>query len=139
MKRNARRLVSSVVCLCVVLLGAPPGLLSGTPVASAAAARAPLDGTRSDVYSFGSAAYLGANHRALAADVAAMMRTRTGAGYWLVARDGGVFAFGRAGFYGSTGNLELAQPIVGAAATPAAKGYWLVAADGGVFAFGDGR
>ena len=38
-------------------------------------------------------------------------------GYWLVASDGGVFAFGSAGFYGSTGSIHLNQPIVGMAAT----------------------
>jgi hypothetical protein len=58
-------------------------------------------------------------------------------GYWFVASDGGIFAFGNAGFFGSTGNLRLRQPIVGMAATPSGKGYWLVAADGGIFAFGD--
>ena len=58
-------------------------------------------------------------------------------GYWLVASDGGVFAFGAAAFYGSTGALTLNKPIVGMAATPSGKGYWLVASDGGVFAFGD--
>ena len=58
-------------------------------------------------------------------------------GYWLVASDGGIFAFGDAGFYGSTGGQALNQPIVGMAATPDGKGYWLVASDGGIFAFGD--
>ncbi len=58
-------------------------------------------------------------------------------GYWLVASDGGIFAFGHAGFYGSTGGTNLNQPIVGMAATPDDSGYWLVASDGGVFAFGD--
>jgi hypothetical protein len=55
----------------------------------------------------------------------------------LVAADGGVFAFGDAGFHGSTGAIRLNQPIVGMASTPSGGGYWLVAADGGVFAFGD--
>jgi hypothetical protein len=58
-------------------------------------------------------------------------------GYWLVAADGGIFSFGDPLFYGSTGGLTLAQPIVGMAATPDGKGYWLVAADGGIFSFGD--
>ena len=61
------------------------------------------------------------------------------AGYWLVARDGGVFTCGSAVFYGSTGALRLNQPIVGMAATPDHSGYWLVAADGGIFAFGSAR
>ncbi|MDE3203544.1 MAG: hypothetical protein KGQ66_04915 [Acidobacteriota bacterium] len=57
-------------------------------------------------------------------------------GYWMVASDGGIFAF-HEGFYGSTGGVPLVQPIVGMAATSDGKGYWLVASDGGIFAFGD--
>ena len=58
-------------------------------------------------------------------------------GYWLVAADGGIFSFGDAGFYGSTGSIALNQPIVGMAPTSDGRGYWLVAADGGIFTFGD--
>ncbi len=58
-------------------------------------------------------------------------------GYWLAAADGGIFSYGDAGFFGSTGNLHLNQPIVGLAATPDGSGYWLVAADGGIFSYGD--
>ena len=57
--------------------------------------------------------------------------------YWLAAEDGGIFAFGVAGFHGSTGDIPLNQPVVGMAATPSGNGYWLVASDGGIFAFGD--
>jgi hypothetical protein len=67
--------------------------------------------------------------------VLGMAATPSGGGYWLVAADGGVFAFGDAGFHGSTGAVRLNQSIVGMAATPSGGGYWLVAADGGVFAF----
>ena len=63
----------------------------------------------------------------------------TGSGYRLVARDGGIFAFGGAGFFGSTGAIRLAQPMVGMANTATNRGYWTVAADGGVFAFGDAK
>ncbi|MGH9149542.1 MAG: FG-GAP-like repeat-containing protein [Acidimicrobiales bacterium] len=56
--------------------------------------------------------------------------------YWLVAADGGIFAFGEAPFLGSTGAIRLNSPIVGMAATASGSGYWLVAADGGVFVFG---
>jgi hypothetical protein len=58
-------------------------------------------------------------------------------GYQLAAADGGVFSFGDAVFYGSTGALHLNRPVVGMAATPDHGGYWLVASDGGIFAFGD--
>jgi hypothetical protein len=60
-----------------------------------------------------------------------------GHGVWLVGADGGVFALGGAGFYGSAANIALSQPIVGMAPTPDGKGYWLVASDGGVFSYGD--
>jgi YVTN family beta-propeller protein len=57
--------------------------------------------------------------------------------YWLAASDGGIFAFGDAGFFGSEGGQHLNKPIVGMAPTPGGKGYWLVASDGGIFNFGD--
>jgi hypothetical protein len=60
-------------------------------------------------------------------------------GYREVAGDGGVFTFGGAGFFGSTGGLTLNRPVVGMAATLDDGGYWLVASDGGVFTFGDER
>ena len=60
-------------------------------------------------------------------------------GYWQVASDGGVFTFGAAQFYGSTGAIKLNKPVVGMAATPDGKGYWLVASDGGIFAYGDAQ
>jgi ribosomal protein L24E len=58
-------------------------------------------------------------------------------GYWLLGADGGVFTYGDAVFYGSTGGITLNKPVVGMAPTPSGHGYWFVASDGGVFAFGD--
>ena len=58
-------------------------------------------------------------------------------GYWLVGSDGGIFSFGSAQFYGSTGNLHLNRPVVGITPTSDFGGYWLDASDGGVFSFGD--
>ena len=74
------------------------------------------------------------SHAAL--PVVGMATTPLDGGYWLVAHDGGVFSFGDARFFGSTGGLQLNKPIVGMAAAPDGNGYWLVAADGGVFSFG---
>ncbi len=59
-----------------------------------------------------------------------------GGGSWSFGSDGGVFTFGQASFWGSTGAITLNQPVVGMAATPDSSGYWLVAKDGGIFAFG---
>jgi hypothetical protein len=69
--------------------------------------------------------------------VVGMAQTADGGGYWMVAADGGIFAYGDAQFYGSMGGSHLNEPIVGMAETRDGKGYWLVAADGGIFAFGD--
>ena len=66
-----------------------------------------------------------------------MAATPSGGGYWIVDSDGGVFAFGGAGFYSSMGGVRLNAPVVGVAATSDGHGYWLAASDGGVFAFGD--
>jgi cell wall-associated NlpC family hydrolase len=59
------------------------------------------------------------------------------ASFWLANANGGVWAFGAAGKYGSAGALSLASPIVSITSTPDTAGYWLAAADGGVFSFGD--
>jgi len=58
-------------------------------------------------------------------------------GYWLVGSDGGIFSFGQAQFYGSTGSLHLQRPVVGIVPTSGHGGYWLDASDGGVFSYGD--
>ncbi len=52
----------------------------------------------------------------LNAPIVGMAATPDGKGYWLVASDGGVFAFGDAAFAGSTGGMPSTPPIVGMAA-----------------------
>ena len=56
-----------------------------------------------------------------------------------MAGDGGIFSFGDAPFYGSTGAIVLNKPVVGMASTADGGGYWLVASDGGIFSFGDAQ
>ena len=58
-------------------------------------------------------------------------------GYWLTARDAGIFAFGDSKFHGSKGGQPLNAPIVGMASTETGNGYWQVASDGGIFSWGD--
>lgn len=60
------------------------------------------------------------------------------AGYWMTGSDGGVFSFGSAQCYGSTGAMKLQRPIVGMAPTSDFGGYWLVGSDGGAFGLGNG-
>ena len=66
-----------------------------------------------------------------------MAAAPNGQGYWLVASDGGIFAYGSgAAFFGSHGGSPLNAPIVGMAAASDGQGYWFVASDGGIFAYG---
>ena len=65
-----------------------------------------------------------------------MAPSPTGNGYWFVASDGGIFAFGDARFFGSTGSAPPGFPVSGMAATPDGRGYWLVTVAGQVYAFG---
>jgi hypothetical protein len=63
-----------------------------------------------------------------------------GLGYWLTGTDGGVYAFGDAGFHGSVPGAighAPASPVVGIAPSPDGLGYWLTGTDGGVYSFGD--
>ena len=48
-------------------------------------------------------------HRAQQADRRHGRHARTATGYWLVASDGGIFTFGDAPFFGSTGSIALEQ------------------------------
>ena len=64
--------------------------------------------------------------------IVGMAATPDGRGYWLVASDGGIFTFGDARFFGSTGGLHLNRRSW-AWPPPPTAGYWLVASDGGIF------
>lgn len=73
------------------------------------------------------------------APIVGMANTPGGNGYWEVASNGAVYAFGSAKNYGSMAGAHLNAPIVGMAATSNGGGYWLVGSDGGIFAFGNAK
>ncbi len=130
-RSGARRGLAGVLPL-LALAGLGLGLGLGFPAAPATAAPPPVN----SVVPFG-ATPVGANSVVHAnAPIVAIATTHDGAGYWLAGRDGGVFNYGDAAFFGSAGSLHLNAPIVGLAATPGGGGYWLVAADGGIFSYG---
>ena len=54
----------------------------------------------------------------LNAPVVGMVATHDGNGYWEVAADGGIFAYGDARFEGSMGGTHLNRPVVGMAVAP---------------------
>ena len=134
-----------VAAAALFVLGIAPAAVTASPAAAAPAGRAALTGVSDNFWlftpsgslqTFGVPSY-GAPTGPLYRPLVTTVPDRAGTGYWLVASDGGVFAYGSAGFFGSTGDIALNQPIVGMAQTPDDGGYWLVAADGGVFSFGD--
>ena len=86
-----------------------------------------LADAKGDVWAFGSAPAPTARPPAfLSTPSSASRRPTTAKGYWLVATDGGIFSYGDAKFYGSTGAIALNRPIVGMASTPTrrATGSW---------------
>jgi len=120
---------------CSVLVVAT-GAVGSVVVAHPAAATAAVTHD-SEVYAFGSASFHGSTATlSLARPIVAMATTANGAGYWLVASDGGIFSF-NAPFYGALAGWPLRQPVTGITATPSGHGYWIVTADGSVFPFGD--
>jgi hypothetical protein len=70
--------------------------------------------------------------------VVGMAASPSGGGYWLVAADGGVFAFGDARFHGSAVAADRYRRFVGMAATPSGDGYWLVTSTECAFTGGTG-
>ena len=127
--------------MLVLVVGIGVVTTSATPASSAYALAGHIEsGTPGPdaVTAFGAAAAVpGTTLHGLAAPVVGAAATPDGLGYWVVAADGGIFAYGDAAFEGSAGGIHLNAPVVGMAATPDGGGYWLVASDGGVFAFGD--
>ena len=102
------------------------------------------------IFAFGDAAYYGSipgvglhpagsgQPDSLDAPIVGMVPSSTGHGYFMVASDGGVFAFGDARFAGSCpgiGGCDGAAVAVMPDST--GNGYWLVTNLGAVYAFGD--
>lgn len=114
-----RRAISVVIALFALVLAAVPA-----------------EAADHSVFGYGDAVFHGSTGNAkLNHPISGMARTTGGGGYWLVSREGRVFAFGDAELFGSlTG--EPASPVIGIAATPAGDGYWLATADGSIFTFG---
>ena len=135
------RAVASAIGVLVLVVGIGVVTTSAGPAPSAYALAGHIEsGTPGPdaVTAFGAAvAVPGTTLHSLAAPVVGVAATPDGLGYWVVAADGGVFAYGDAAFEGSAGGIQLNAPVVGMAATPDGRGYWLVASDGGVFAYGN--
>jgi hypothetical protein len=117
----------------------PAAPIASTPPSSAAADPAPAAAATVSAPSVqGSGRPVqGPVHRGPAADhrwsalTVAIAATPDGLGYWTVASDGVVRAYGNAPQLGSVGVSRLATPVVGIAATPDGQGYWVVDRGGG--------
>ncbi len=105
------------------------------------------------IFSFGDAKYYGSipglglyppgtpGQRDLNAPIVAMVPSADGGGYFMVASDGGVFAFGDAVFAGSCPGLPVLKTCsagaVGVVPDTTGGGYWVLTQTGNVYAFGD--
>src|SRR5207237_72543 len=70
-------------------------------------------GSDGGIFAFGDAIFAGSmGGRALNAPVQSLVPDPDGDGYWLVASDGGIFAF-HAAFHGSMGGKQLNKPVTG--------------------------
>ena len=106
-----------------------------SPPTLAAIARSLPTAGSSTMATPGSSGRSGGSH--LNQPIVGMAATADGGGYWLVAADGGIFAFGDAGFHGSMGGATSISRSSAWPHTGDGGGYWMVASDGGIFAFGD--
>jgi hypothetical protein len=78
------------------------------------------------------------NPKRLNAPIVGMVPSNDGGGYFMVAADGGVFAFGDAKFEGSCPGIGgCSGAAVAVMPDASGNGYWLVTATGNVYAFGD--
>ena len=127
---------AAAAALVPVAHGRTPARADSSSIAAMANAGYWQVHTDGRVDAFGLAPGLGSTPP-LAAPAVAAAGTPDAKGFWVAASDGGVFTFGDAAFYGSTGGIHLSAPMVGIAPTPSGRGYWLVGSDGGVFSFGD--
>jgi hypothetical protein len=103
------------------------------------------------IFAFGDAGFYGSipglgylpagtpgNVKRLNAPVVGMVPSADGGGYFMVASDGGVFAFGAARFEGSCPGIGgCSGPAVAVMPDATGNGYWLVTATGHVYTFGD--
>jgi len=109
-----------------------------------------LDASDGGVFSFGDTRFYGSIpglglHPAgsglrdsLHAPIVSMVPSHDQRGYFMVATDGGVFAFGDATFAGSCPGIGgCAGAAVAVMPDSSGKGYWLVTATGNVYTFGD--
>ena len=107
-----------------------------------------LVGADGGVFAFGDAAFYGSlpsKSMKPAAPIIGIAAAFTGTGssgqapgYWLVGADGGVFAFGKVGFYGSLPGSGI-HGVVASGITPTVDnaGYWIGTSDGSTYSFGD--
>jgi hypothetical protein len=109
-----------------------------------------LDASDGGIFSFGDAGFFGSIpglglHPAgsglpnsLNAPIVGMVPSTTGQGYFMVASDGGVFAFGDAKFAGSCPGIGgCSGAAVAVMPDHSGNGYWLVTSTGAGTAFGD--
>src|SRR4051812_23690245 len=106
-----------ITALAVAVLTAATLLISTIAITAAPAAAEAAPASPNSVIPFGNAANFGPQNAQVNAAFISMASRPGNTGYWVTARDGGIFTYGDAPFLGSTGGMHLNQPIVGMAPT----------------------
>ena len=109
-----------------------------------------LDASDGGVFSFGDTRFYGSIPglglhpagsgvpQSLSAPIVGMVPSHDQGGYFMVASDGGVFAFGDAHFAGSCPGIgDCSGPAVAVMPDASGNGYWLITQTGNVYTFGD--
>jgi hypothetical protein len=109
-----------------------------------------LVGSDGGIFTFGDAGFYGSipglglapagssSAKRLDAPIVGMVPSTDGGGYFMVASDGGVFAFGDAKYAGSCPSIGgCSGPVVSVLPDATGNGYWLVTETGHVYSFGD--
>ncbi|HUY86557.1 MAG TPA: Ig domain-containing protein [Acidimicrobiales bacterium] len=130
--------------------GAPPSDLFGPVVATVTDPAIP--GASWETTFYGDIAGIGAPTfgsmlgKQLTKPIVSMASTPDGKGYWMLGADGGIFAFGDAGYYGSFDSLAFncpsdgcppPPPFASMASTPDGNGYWMIGNNGAIYSFCD--
>src|SRR4051794_29313997 len=105
--------VAAALCSIVSSVSAPPVSAAANPTGSLTHGGYWTFGSNAKVSAYGATGTGGNNPIALNAHIVGGAATATAQGYWMVGTDGGVFSYGDAQFYGSTGSIRLNQPVVG--------------------------
>ncbi len=131
----------ALACMAVVATaattthGSAAAATTGQAISTPSAADFWLATPAGSTFAFGTTAF-GSLPGPLNQPIVTAQAAGNGQGLWLVASDGGVFAFGDATFYGSAAGTS-GDPVQRLVSSPRGSGYWIVRQNGDAVPYGD--